>query len=570
MSDIRTVLVTDNRIGDISSDAVIAVQSGAANNTLQSFQAVSTSNSSIIFNSQIPSESVIIDREVLVRTDITFTLTIRNVDAGGQAFNYGVDSALHCFPLNSLFQTVTLSINNSSTSINLQDCLPAFMRMCDPRELTKYNGMTPTLADMFYLQYADGTSSANNVLAGYTSNTYDNELMGRGAFPLKSATLSQYNSSGTYVSSSPICATDGNYFTVDITVNVTEPLIGLSPLVFGKSDLNSAGMVGINTLNMQISIDTSAKRLFSTANPDITIALGNSSNSNPFQNTEMLLNFLSVQPTQLVPSRTVLPYMSYPRYLSTSSTAAQVNPNTSTTLNSNNIQLNQIPDAFIIMVRQPMSSMTIQDSDWFFTINSISINFNNASGLLSSANQQQLWQISKDNGSYQSWLEFSGIAYEASSSTGVGTQTFTPGSMLILNPSKDLSLPPYLSSGGSIGQYNFQFNINVTNYGDDAIQPEICVICCNSGIFTTQAGSSVINTALLNKSMVLDAQEKKGGENSISTAEHTRLVGGNFNNKAGTALKKIAQRLLGKRISGGAVSGGAISGGSQDKLSKYY
>jgi len=262
--------------------------------------------------------------------------------------------------------------------------------------------------------------------------------------------------------------------------------------------------------------------------------------------------------------------MSYPRYLSTSSTAAQVNPNTSTTLNSNNIQLNQIPDAFIIMVRQPMSSMTIQDSDWFFTINSISINFNNASGLLSSANQQQLWQISKDNGSYQSWLEFSGIAYEASSSTGVGTQTFTPGSMLILNPSKDLSLPPYLSSGGSIGQYNFQFNINVTNYGDDAIQPEICVICCNSGIFTTQAGSSVINTALLNKSMVLDAQEKKGGENSISTAEHTRLVGGNFNNKAGTALKKIAQRLLGKRISGGAVSGGAISGGSHDKLSKYY
>ena len=79
-----------------------------------------------------------------------------------------------------------------------------------------------------------------------------------------------------------------------------------------------------------------------------------------------------------------------------------------------------------------------------------------------------------------------------------------------------------------------------------------------------------MSSRLLSCDMVLDAQEKKGGENSISTAEHTRLVGGNFNNKAGTALKKIAQRLLGKRISGGAVSGGAISGGSQDKLSKYY
>jgi len=68
MSDFRTVLIEDSRIADITSTEVFGVQSSAAQSTYQQFQAVSTSNSSIVFNVQVPSENIVIDRHLLIST----------------------------------------------------------------------------------------------------------------------------------------------------------------------------------------------------------------------------------------------------------------------------------------------------------------------------------------------------------------------------------------------------------------------------------------------------------------------------------------------------------------------
>lgn len=54
MSDFRCVLIEDARIADITATEVFGVQSSASQSTYQQFQAVSTSNSSIVFNVQIP------------------------------------------------------------------------------------------------------------------------------------------------------------------------------------------------------------------------------------------------------------------------------------------------------------------------------------------------------------------------------------------------------------------------------------------------------------------------------------------------------------------------------------
>lgn len=54
MSDFKTVLCEDSRIADITSEEVYGVQSSASQSTYQQFQAVSASNSSIVFNVQIP------------------------------------------------------------------------------------------------------------------------------------------------------------------------------------------------------------------------------------------------------------------------------------------------------------------------------------------------------------------------------------------------------------------------------------------------------------------------------------------------------------------------------------
>ena len=130
MSDFRTVLVRNSVIGDITSDIDFAVKSGASQTTYQRFPATSASNSSLIFSVQVPSENVVIGRDVLITTGLSFTMTAGNsagagnpgaVPVGSSAFDYGVTDALQAFPMASLMTTATASINNTTVSVNLQD-----------------------------------------------------------------------------------------------------------------------------------------------------------------------------------------------------------------------------------------------------------------------------------------------------------------------------------------------------------------------------------------------------------------------------------------------------------------
>jgi len=88
-ADFKTCLIKDSRLGDITDQQDYAVVSGGSSVTYQQFQAVSTSTSSIVFNVNIPSESVVVSREVLIKGTINFQIAISGVDAGDQAFNYG-------------------------------------------------------------------------------------------------------------------------------------------------------------------------------------------------------------------------------------------------------------------------------------------------------------------------------------------------------------------------------------------------------------------------------------------------------------------------------------------------
>ena len=109
-------------------------------------------------------------------------------------------------------------------------------------------------------------------------------------------------------------------------------------------------------------------------------------------------------------ARNICPYVDYPRYITSQQNTNVINAGNSSDIVINNIQLNQIPDRFVIVVRKRLSDQTARDANAFFAINTVSVNFNNASGLLSSATPQDLWRTSVANGSKQSWYEFSGKA----------------------------------------------------------------------------------------------------------------------------------------------------------------
>lgn len=597
MSDFKTVLVRDSTIGDITSDIDFAVKSGASQCTYQRFPSTSASNSAVIFNVQVPSENVVIGRDILLNTGLTFTVRCGGagvtVPAGAKLFDIGNNFSLQAFPFNSLLTTATVQINNTTVSINMKDVIPSLLRLNDSRELYRWNSTTPSLPDQAYGVYADAIGTNNNPMAAYGNASYDVDQVPRGAFPLVIA--QRYlngvaQGAGTLAMGTGVA---GDVYEIVLTTIVTEPLF-LSPFIYGHPQFNQQGLLGINNMAFTLNIDNLAARLCSSTavqgaggNWIVKSPAGQSpiTLGDPYAGTlaftnpvavgglapvsapALLFRFLSTQPSDMVETKNIVPYMDFPRYLTASANNPSVANGATATLTTSNLQINQIPDLFIINIRKPMAQQNCFDPTGFLSIRSISINLNNQSGLLSSASTFDLWKMSVKNGSTQSWAEFSGQAFKTDAATGAVVPVASTGSLLIINPAYDLSLPDYISCG-SLGNYNFQAQISVYNQLA-TMNPEIIVTCVNSGIFTTQQGVSAVYTGILTKEMVL-AAKTSGQASAMMSAEVSRMVGGSMLNRGLTTLGKMALRHAARRAAapavGGVSSGGVSSGGRLKKM----
>ena len=328
-------------------------------------------------------------------------------------------------------------------------------------------------------------------------------------------------------------------------------------------------------MNFVFNIDAQMKRFWSSglAKDDgggnaipYTLSLDQ---ANAFTNPRILLNFLTSMPTNLLPARNITPYVDYPRYITSQQNTNVINAGNSSDIVINNIQLNQIPDRFVVVARKRLSDQGARDANAFFRINTIFVNFNNASGLLSSATPQDLWRMSVASGSKQSWYDFSGKA-QVYDQPGGNVQISTCGSVLVIDPSRDLSLPAFLSNG-SLGQFQFQMNMNVTNLSNEDLAPEVLVITANSGLFATIAGSSQVQTALLNKEMVVDTSTQDGAD-AVSSNEYNRMRGGALSDQIASAMKHMSimakKYMCGKSRSGGDSYGGMERSGGMPVRNK--
>ena len=611
MSSFKTVLIEDSRVADITDSEVFGVLSGASQSTYQQYNAVSASNSSIVFATQIPSENIVIDRRLLINSTVNFTISAggaapvggssRVPPAGVPVLAYGFRDSLQQFPLNSLFSTCQTTINNVSTSANLKDILPMLMVMNDSRVMSRWNSTAPSLRDQAYGFYPDAIGATNNPLASYGVASYDADFVPRGAYNFRIISVVHTNAAGVN-DGSLISTGNGDLWSIQCTFNTTEPFVGLSPYINFNPDC-SAGLLGVNTMSFVLNIDNACSRLFSSAGgsflnggtanavwtPYISaISLG-AGGLAPFTDTRLLFNFLSLQPEQYakLSTKNVVPYHDYPRFLTIQNNQPSLNaaiypapafqasgvaiplPTLATsTLTSQAIQLNQIPDLIMICARVPMSSQDWSDTSSFLTINNVRINFNNSSGLLASATQQDLFEMSVRNGSAQSFYEWSGISQNNDQATGLVRYLPTTGSVLVINPSLDLSLPSYLTAS-SLGQFQLQFNLQVTNQYPFVVNPEICVVCVNSGIFVTTQGTSAIYTGILTKDETLRTKTERPVAD-IDTKSFDRLVGGSLMNRGvgniAAKMKRHGFHQMSGMGSGGGKSGGSSGGALSETL----
>ena len=561
-SSFNTVVVRDSRINDVSTKIDYIVSKGAAQNNYQHIKSTSAGVTNVNFAVTVPSENILVDRNITISAKPTFRVTIPvGVAVNTIVFKYGATEALNQFPLNSLFTNATATINQASFSVNTQDMLHTLIRMSDDEVMSKYN--CPYMSDKGFRAYSDMSLLESNPLAGF--DKAKGSVVPRGSHPIEFSIIVTRNgaaaspavthaNTGAQILAALTSGHVGDSWTIDISFQSTEPLLFLSPFLAGEGNNNSAGLYGVRNMDFVFNIDTSAKRLLcSGSTVPMTVQL------TVMDECYLNLNYLSTQASDLLSSRNVVPFSDYSRFLTKSDKVLGNGnvafPNTHTdSINAHAVQLSQIPNRIYVVARKPINTQTMKDSNAFLAIEGISINFNNVAGILANANAHDLYKLSIANGSKQDLYEFLGAASIAN-----GLTKNTTGSILVINPARDLSLPDYLSNG-SIGQYSFQANVRVRNLDVGNVTPEILIIAEYDGFFLTEAGQSMKQTGLLTKDLVVNATMAQFGESSNYIESHNKANGSNLSVSSMRNIPLLNMKKSEK--SGGAYSGGASSGGA--------
>jgi len=557
-ADFEKVLVKDPRL-DVTDAIKYAVIKGGQNVTMVKLPAVAYSNSQLVWNVQVPSEQTIIDRRVLLNATVDVTVT-SNSGLMGNTICYGVNAALASFPIHQCMTTLSATINNNTVTCNIDDVLPAIIRLLDNEDLVYNNSYSPAWNDIvgsYYLETLannyDYLSDSNTALWACTSR----EDWHRGVYPV-------YKTSGAFSSAS-----------LTLSYELTEPLL-LSPFMFSKTKSNNQGFYGIQNMNIVANLNNGAS-IFrgptagtaSFVNPSgtggsegITGVTVDFTKYKP----NLFFTYLTPHPSDLMPARNIVPYYELPRYIN--SGLNQVNKGTtansvftygdSTLFTLNAIQLNQIPDRLIIFARRAKSKCSYSAGggggiwgipDVSLPISRVSINFNNNSGILASAENQQLWEMSKNNGANTNWAEWYGIGMSVNKrgNQSLDGPTVAPvalsGSFLVLEFGKDIQLTEDFYASGSLGNFNLQMNItcrNNTTYDAGAGEVEIVLITMNSGVFVCERGTSATYTGILTKQDVLEASAQE----YYTHDDVKRIVGGGFWDSIKSGVSSLAKKGL--------------------------
>ena len=100
------------------------------------------------------------------------------------------------------------------------------------------------------------------------------------------------------------------------------------------------------------------------------------------------------------------------------------------------------------------------------------------------------------------------------------------GSIIVIDPSRDLSLSDFLSAS-SLGQFSFQANVEASGRNIPfCTRFELAVICSYAGVLVTEKGVSQTVSGLLNMDSVLNA--KKNGSSNVDYTDIQKLAGGSM------------------------------------------
>lgn len=411
--------------------------------TYRSYPATSYSNNSVQFSVVPPSMSTFMSRCIQVKFPLSIVYAGSVSDTSNLLLDDNYDSLRNLADMRIVLNQ-NININGQSLpSQQVYDVYPDivahFKRIYRQRHPLSAIDTTQVLAD--------GVGTAGGPMSSYAnSESYEGGLK-RGAYTLTSITRST------------------------TAATLLLDLVGwlYVPELFGLDQDNELGLIRIRNFDVNLTLDLSGKNVVTHATgggDTISAAPTCTLTGQP----SLLVKFTSVPQAMLPQGPLVYNHLRMERFPTAYGSA--LTANSSATIVGGNIQLPNVPRFAFVFVRESDSQKAFTSSDTFCAITNVSINFNNMSGLLSSASQFDLWNMSKETGLIDSYPQFMGLSRSSGFST-IGTV----GSICALAFGKHISL----GEGIEVGQAGaFNFNIQVTaknvNQGASIASPVLYVV----------------------------------------------------------------------------------------------
>jgi len=501
-------LVKDREYGAIDAGSEITYQQFNSNSSINS------SNITVVCNP--PNMNTVIHPQVYIEAPITVTFSGNTGTSTGLfTASYGITDAPRAFPLSQSMQSLNALWNGYSINTNLSEYYSAFLRYNNEfLEQDREFSTCPSMLDQSQT-YLELLGSVRNPLNGYADNQMQSA---RGAFPI------------VINSQSPTAA--------NITFRTIEPLM-LSPLYYSKT-----GISGISTLTINMVL-ANLNRVWSQMSTSLmtitSVSIGLVS---------ILFRYHSVKELDVIPKELTYPFHNVQQITADTSGSVAAGGVVDLTLNATNLQ--SIPQRIYICARKQTGQLTSQDPDVFAKINNISVQWKNRSGLLASARESNLYQMSRIAGlnvSWDQWLQ-------------------KTGAVLCLEPAKVIGFND-LFSVGSLDNPQFSIRVNFTNISSNAQPMTLYAFVVYEGLFNVQYGQCSTTITPLSKEDVLDAEVSR--EERLAR-KATNWFGGDFVSDIGKFVKKvepyvktgldIAKIVGGKRNARALVKGRALLGGS--------
>jgi len=254
------------------------------------------------------------------------------------------------------------------------------------------------------------------------------------------------------------------------------------------------------------------------------------------------------------------PYNSYERWPSSEQTLAA---DAQGTFTSTNVQLSSIPTKLLIFVRPNNAQLQKNPfvPDCFARCESLTVQWGNKSGLLSSASIQQLYDISVRAGCTLSYNDWACVPMpKAAISTSYGaSHCYGTGSVIGIDP-VDLGLSS-IDAPGKLQNTTLYVSGNFRNVSGASQVMVMYVVAVSAGLVSLFNGRCSLLVGTLNSNNILNSHAQSAGK-LISYSDVRRMYGGNFLSDIKPNLQNLLKRKKDKEASMGMGAGSSgVAGG---------